>query len=198
MGNDFTTSLRPAIVMTILFAILLGLIYPLAMTGIGQTLFPSQANGSLVRDADSKVIGSMVAGQAFKSDRYFRTRPSAAGKDGYDGLASSGSNLGPTSQALVDRVKTDLAALPSEQSNVPPDLVTASASGLDPHISPEAALFQVDRVAKARGLPQATVRDLVMRHVEHPLLGILGENRVNVLALNQALDRAGHARPEAR
>jgi len=193
MGNDFTSSLRPAIVMTILFAILLGLVYPLAMTGIGQTLFPSQAGGSLVRGAGGQVIGSTVAGQAFTSDRYFRTRPSAAGK-GYDGLASSGSNLGPTSQALVDRVKTDLAALPPENSPVPPDLVTASASGLIWGSSPEAALFQVRRVAETRGLPQAAVRDLVTRHIEHPLLGFLGEDRVNVLALNQALDRMSGAR----
>jgi K+-transporting ATPase ATPase C chain len=194
MGNDFTTSLRPAIVMTILFAILLGLIYPLAMTGIGQTLFPSQSNGSLVRDTGGKVIGSTVAGQAFTSDRYFRTRPSAAGKDGYDGLASSGSNLGPTSQALVDRVKTDLAELPAGKANVPADLVTASASGLDPDMCPEAALFQASRVAAARGLSEAAVRDLVRRHAEHPLLGFLGEDRVNVLALNQALDRLSGAR----
>jgi K+-transporting ATPase ATPase C chain len=196
VGNDFTTSLRPAIVMTILFAILLGIVYPLAMTGIGQTLFPSQANGSLVRDAAGKVIGSRVAGQAFISDRYFQTRPSAAGK-GYDGLASSGSNLGPTAQALVDRVSLDVEKRRGEgvAGPMPADLVTASGSGLDPDLSPEAALVQVSRVASTRGLGEPEVRRLVERHVERPLLGFLGEDRVNVLALNQALDRLG---PESR
>lgn len=195
MGNDFTSSLRPAIVMTILFAILLGIVYPLAMTGIGQTLFPSQANGSLVRDGAGKVIGSTVAGQAFTSDRYFQTRPSAAGK-GYDGQASSGSNLGPTSQALVDRIKPDVEKRRSEgvTGAVPADLVTASGSGLDPDLSPAAALSQVARVASVRGLPEDTVRALVRGHTEGPLLGFLGEERVNVLALNQALDRAGAGR----
>jgi K+-transporting ATPase ATPase C chain len=192
MGNDFTSSLRPAFVMTILFAILLGIVYPLAMTGIGQTLFPAQANGSLVRDSAGKVIGSTVAGQAFTSDRYFQTRPSAAGK-GYDGLASSGSNLGPTSQALVDRIKPDVEKRRGEgvTGAVPADLVTASGSGLDPDLSPAAALAQVARVASVRGLPEPTVRALVERHVQGPLLGFLGEERVNVLALNQALDRVG-------
>ena len=139
MGKDFTSALRPAIVMTILFAVLLGLVYPFAMTGIGQALFPSQANGSLVRDARGTVIGSTVVGQAFTTDRYFQTRPSAAGK-GYDGLASSGSNLGPASQALVDRVKPDIAKRRAEgvSGPLPADLVTASGSGLDPDLSPAA------------------------------------------------------------
>lgn len=190
MGKDFTSSLRPAIVLTILFAILLGLLYPVAMTGIGQALFPSQANGSLVRDAAGRTIGSTVVGQAFTSERYFQTRPSAAGK-GYDGLASSGSNLGPTSQALVDRVKPDVEKRRGEGSPgpLPADLVTASGSGLDPDLSPEAARAQIARVARVRGLPEAQVGALVERNVQHPLLGILGENRVNVLALNQQLDR---------
>lgn len=190
MGNHFTSSLRPAIVMTILFAILLGIVYPLAMTGIGQILFPSQANGSLVRDAGGKVIGSTVIGQAFTSDRYFQTRPSAAGK-GYDGLASAGSNLGPTAQALADRVKTDVAKRRAEgvTGAVPADLVTASGSGLDPDLSPAAAFAQVSRVAKTRGLAEPDVRSLVEGHVAHPIAGVLGEDRVNVLALNQALDR---------
>lgn len=195
MGNDFTSSLRPAIVMTILFAILLGIVYPLAMTGIGQLIFPSQANGSLVRDSRGAVIGSTVVGQAFTSDRYFQTRPSAAGK-GYDALASSGSNLGPTAQALVDRVKPDIEKRRAEgvTGAVPADLVTASGSGLDPDLSPEAALAQASRVAKVRGLPEAQVRALVTANTDHPLLGILGEDRVNVFALNQALDRAGAGR----
>lgn len=196
MGKDLTTSLRPAIVMTILFAILLGLVYPLAMTGIGQTLFPAQANGSLMRDASGKVIGSTVVGQAFTSDRYFQTRPSAAGK-GYDGLASSGSNLGPTARALVDRVRADVEKRRGEgvTGAVPADLVTASGSGLDPDLSPAAALAQVSRVASARGLEEPALRQLVERNTQHPLLGFLGEDRVNVLALNQALDRLG---PEPR
>jgi potassium-transporting ATPase KdpC subunit len=195
MGNDFTSSLRPAIVLTILFAILLGILYPLAMTGIGQAIFPAQANGSLVRDSRGAVIGSAVVGQAFTSDRYFQTRPSAAGK-GYDGLASSGSNLGPTAQALVDRVKPDIEKRRAEgvTGAVPVDLVTASGSGLDPDLSPEAAIAQAPRIARVRGLPETAVRALVAANTDHPLLGILGEDRVNVLALNQALDRIGAGR----
>jgi K+-transporting ATPase ATPase C chain len=194
MGKDFATSLRPAIVLTILFAILLGLVYPLAMTGIGQAIFPSQANGSLIRDVAGRVVGSSVVGQAFTSDRYFQTRLSAAGK-GYDALASSGSNLGPTSQALVDRVKPDIAKRRAEgvTGPMPADLVTASGSGLDPDLSPESARAQAARVARARMLPEARVRALVEENVEHPLLGILGEERVNVLALNRQLDRLGAA-----
>lgn len=192
MGNDFTSSLRPAIVMTILFAILLGIGYPLAMTGIGQAIFPSQANGSLVRDSGGKVIGSTVVGQAFTSEGYFQTRPSAAG-DGYDGLASSGSNLGPTAQALTDRVKADVEKRQVEgmTGKMPADLVTASGSGLDPDLSPAAALAQAPRIARVRGLPESRVRALVAEQTAHPLLGFLGEERVNVLAINQALDRLG-------
>lgn len=195
MGNDFTSSLRPAIVMTILFAILLGILYPLTMTGIGQAIFPAEANGSLVRDSRGAVIGSTVVGQAFTSDRYFQTRPSAAGK-GYDGLASSGSNLGPTAQALVDRVKPDIEKRRAEGVTgvLPADLVTASGSGLDPDLSPEAALAQAPRIAKVRGLQESQVRALVTAQTDHPILGFLGEDRVNVFALNQALDRAGAGR----
>ena len=186
MGKDFTSALRPAIVMTILFAVLLGLVYPLAMTGIGQALFPSQANGSLVRDARGTVIGSTVVGQAFTTDRYFQTRPSAAGK-GYDGLASSGSNLGPASQALVDRVKPDIAKRRAEgvAGPMPADLVTASGSGLDPDLSPAAALAQAPRIARVRSVPVERVSALVTDATD---ASILGEPRVNVLALNRALD----------
>jgi K+-transporting ATPase ATPase C chain len=191
MGHDFTSSLRPALVMTLLFALLLGLAYPLALTGIGQLIFRSQANGSLIRDGD-KIVGSTILAQGFASDRYFHPRPSAAGK-GYDATASSGSNLGPASQALHDRVAGDVktlsAAVPGHP--VPVDLVTTSASGLDPDISPEAAFYQVSRVAKVRGLDEAGLRRLVTESTDHPLLGFLGEDRVNVLALNRQLDRLG-------
>lgn len=189
MNEDLTSAFRPAIVMTLLFAALLGLAYPVAMTGIGQLLFPAQANGSLIRDRAGTVIGSSVVGQAFVSDRYFRTRPSAAG-EGYDGLASSGSNLGPASQALVDRVKADVAAQRAAgvAAPLPADLVTASGSGLDPDLSPAAALTQAPRIAKIRGLSEADVRVLVAKHVE---TSWLGDPHVNVLALNRALDQLG-------
>jgi len=186
MNTDITTALRPAIVMTILFAVLLGLVYPLAMTGLGQALFPWQANGSLVRDPAGRVIGSVVVGQAFAGDRYFRTRPSAAGS-GYDGLASSGSNLAPASAALADRVRADIAARRAEgvAGPLPADLVTASGSGLDPDLSPASALLQTPRIAHARNLPIAQVRTLVSTQTRSPMLG---DPHVNVLALNRALD----------
>ncbi|HEX7822477.1 MAG TPA: potassium-transporting ATPase subunit KdpC [Sphingobium sp.] len=194
MAKDFITALRPALVMTLLFALLLGIAYPLALTGVGQALFPAQANGSLIRQ-DGKVVGSGLIGQAFSSDRYFHPRPSAAGK-GYDGLASSGSNLGPTSRALHDRVKGDVAALATTQPGrpVPADMVTTSASGLDPDISPAAALYQVERVAQARGLAPTTVRALVERSIETPVPAFLGDPHVNVLDLNRRLD-AMRAKP---
>lgn len=189
MGKDILISLRPAVVLTLLFALLLGIAYPLAMTGIGQALFPHQANGSLIVDK-GKAVGSALIGQRFVDPRYFASRPSAAG-GGYDALASSGSNLGPTSRALVTRVKADVAKFQamSPGSPVPSDLVTASASGLDPDISPEAAFYQVAHVAAARGMTPAIVRALVDQTIERPLLGLLGEPRVNVVDLNRRLDQ---------
>lgn len=186
MLTDLKTALRPAIALTLFFAALLGIAYPLAVTGAAQLLFPHQANGSLIRDAGGRVIGSELIGQAFASPAYFAGRPSAAGS-GYDAMASSGSNYGPASAALAERVRKDVAALGG--GAVPADLVTTSASGLDPDISPAAARFQAPRVAAARGLPVARVQALVAAHTDQPLLGILGEPRVNVLALNRALDR---------
>jgi K+-transporting ATPase ATPase C chain len=189
MNKDFITSLRPALVMTLLFALLLGIAYPLALTGIGQLIFPNQANGSLVSN-NGEVIGSKVIGQAFTSERYFNTRPSAAGSDGYDGLASSGSNLGPTSQALAERVREKVGTMKAAEPGkaVPADLATASGSGLDPDISPEAAYYQVARIARVRNLDGAAVRRLVNESIQQPLLGFLGEPRVNVFELNRRLD----------
>jgi K+-transporting ATPase ATPase C chain len=197
MLNDFTSALRPALVLTLLFAVLLGLAYPAALTGIGQRVFATQANGSLIRQ-DGRVVGSELIGQAFTGPAYFHGRPSAAGK-GNDAAASAGSNLGPTSRVLVDRVKTDVAALrTSPDIPVPPDLVTTSASGLDPHVSPEAALFQVERIAKARNMDEAKIRGLVIDRTDGRLLGFLGEPRVNVLDLNLALDTMSRKGAEPR
>ncbi len=193
--------IRPAVVTLAAFTVITGLAYPAAIAGLGQLMFPSQANGSMVL-RDGKVVGSALIGQDFSSPRYFHPRPSATSAADpadasktvaapYNAANSSGSNLAPTAKALADRVKGDVAALQAENPGVPvpADLVTTSASGLDPDISPEAALFQVPRVAKARGVAADQVRALVEAQTAERWLGVLGERRVNVLALNMALDR---------
>jgi K+-transporting ATPase ATPase C chain len=192
--------LRPPLVMIAAFTLITGLAYPLAVTGIAQVMHPTAANGSLI-ERDGKVIGSALIGQAFKSDRYFHPRPSAtidtdpndASKTvdaPYNAASSAGSNLGPITQKLLDRVKGDVDALRTAgvPGPIPVDAVTASASGLDPHVSPQTALLQVPRIAKARGLPEARVWTLVGAHIDGRALGLLGEPRVNVLQLNLALD----------
>jgi K+-transporting ATPase ATPase C chain len=192
--------IRPAIVVLVALTLITGLVYPLAMTGIAEIIFPRQAQGSLI-EQDGKVVGSALIGQVFESDKYFHSRPSATTAPDpndstktvpapYNAANSGGSNLGPSNKALIDRVQGDVDKLKAENPSmpVPQDLVTTSASGLDPHISPEAALFQVPRIAKARNLPEDRVRQLVADNTEGRLFGLLGEPRVNVLQLNLALD----------
>ena len=187
-GADVMTAIRPAIMILLLFTVITGLIYPLAITGIVQVIFPWQANGSLIRDGN-RIVGSQLIAQGFARPEYFHPRPSAAGK-GYDASASSGSNQGPTSKALADSIKQNIAQARADgvTGPVPADMVTASGSGLDPYISPANALAQVSRVAKARGLPPEQVRALVERSIVGPTLGLLGEAHANVLVLNRQLD----------
>ncbi len=188
-----TTFLRhrlwPAVALLLALTVITGVIYPVAVTAVAQVVFPSQANGSLIV-VDGKTVGSSLIGQAFNDDKYFWGRLSAAGKDGYDASGSAGSNLGPTSQALIDRMTADVDRIRAANGGgpVPVDLVTTSASGLDPDISPAAADYQVARVAKARGMTEDAVRAVVAKHTEQPLLGFLGEPRVNVLLTNLDLD----------
>lgn len=189
MSRPVLVALRAAAVTLVLT----GLVYPLALTGVARILFPERSAGSLVRDAQGAVVGSALIGQPFTSAAYLQARPSAAGQNGYDGAASSGSNLGPTSAKLRDRVRADVERLrqenPDAPGEVPAELVTASGSGLDPHVSPRAALWQVTRIASARRVAADRVRAVVEAYVEGRQLGILGEPRVNVLAVNLALDR---------
>ena len=186
MKKDLQIAIRFTVVTTVLF----GLAYPLVVTGLSQWLFPRQSNGSLIT-RDDKIVGSQLIGQTFSSDSYFHVRPSSAG-DGYDAANSSGSNLAPTNHALVERVQADVAKLRAENPNapIPVDLVTASGSGLDPHISPAAADFQVPRVASARKISQESLRALLAKHTEARQFGVFGEPRVNVLELNLDLDTA--------
>jgi K+-transporting ATPase ATPase C chain len=185
---------------TIVTLVLTGLLYPFAMTGLAQVLFPLRANGSLVTDEKGQVVGSELIAQGFANPAYFQPRPSAAGEKGYDATSSSGSNLGPTSKKLQDRINDDLKRLKGENPEatgpVPAELVTTSASGLDPHLSPEAMLWQAPRVAKARGISVERVRGVVEANIEGRTFGVLGEPRVNVLMVNLDLDRRfGRAMP---
>ena len=186
------SDIRPAIVSTVILTLLLGLGYPLAITGISQVAFPYQANGSLVKDAKGNVIGSALLAQPFAKDEYLHPRPSAAGSNGYDPTASAGSNYGPLSADLAKRIAGDADALRKSTGHqeIPDDAITTSGSGLDPDISPAYALLQADRIAKARGADVQTVRNLIGSHIEQPLLGFIGQPHVNVLMTNRALDAA--------
>lgn len=185
-----TSYFRPALVLVAIFTVVTGLAYPLAMTGLANLVFPSAADGSLIV-REGTIVGSRLIGQVFSTDRYFHGRPSAAGQAGYDAAASSGSNLGPLSKKLLDRVAADVANLRGPAGTpVPADAVTTSASGLDPHISPAYAELQVERVAKARGVSPDRVRAIVAQNLDKPDFGLLGEERINVVLLNLALDAA--------
>jgi potassium-transporting ATPase KdpC subunit len=189
MMSFVRSRLYPAVALLVLITLLTGVVYPVAVWAIGQVAFHQQANGSLIV-VDGKTVGSSLIGQAFSDPKYFWSRPSAAGKNGYDANGSAGSNLGPTSKDLIDRITADVDRLRAANGGgpVPIDLVTTSASGLDPDISPAAAEYQVARVAKARGMSEADVRAAVARHTEEPLFGFLGKPAVNVLELNLDLD----------
>ncbi len=182
-------NLLMALWFTLVTTVMFGVLYPLAITGLAQVLFPDRADGQLI-ERNGKIVGSRIIGQSFTGPGYFHSRPSAAGAAGYDGTASGGSNLGPTNKALLDRIAASVPGLQAENPNmpVPIDLVTASGSGLDPHISPAGAEFQISRVARERGLSESVVRNLVAKHTESRQLGFLGEPRVNVLELNLELD----------
>ena len=190
--------LLPAVLFTAVTIVVFGLIYPMVVWLIGSVAFPYQANGSLVRDDKGVVVGSSLIGQLFTKPQYFQGRPSAAGKNGYDPTQTGGTNLAPTSKKLIDSVTAAIAALkkanPDATGDIPPELVTSSASGIDPDISPEGAYYQIPRVAKARGVSQDAIRAIVDAHIRGRTFGILGEPRVNVFELNRALDAAPSAK----
>jgi len=191
--NAFVSEIRSAVVSTVVIAVACCAIYPLAVTGIAKAAFREKADGSLITGSSGKIVGSALLGQSFTGEKYFNSRPSAAGANGYDGASSSGSNLGPTSQKLADQIKERVAAYRTanglgDKDEVPADAVTASGSGLDPHISPANAALQAARVARVRNLPVEKVRELIESHTEKPDLGIFGDAGVNVLKLNLALD----------
>jgi K+-transporting ATPase ATPase C chain len=190
MQHFFRHQLLPAVMLLLALTIITGVIYPAAIAVIGQVAFPKQANGSFVTTADGRTIGSSLIGQAFSDPKYFWGRLSAAGADGYDANSSAGSNLGPTNATLIQRIQDQADSLRAENGDapIPVDLVTTSASGLDPDISPAAARYQIARVAKARGMAESDVQAAIARHTEQPLFGFLGQPRVNVLLLNLDLD----------
>jgi K+-transporting ATPase ATPase C chain len=191
MRSFLVHQLRPAIFVLVLLTLVTGFAYPAAVTAVAQVVFPHQANGSLISTASGKVVGSSLIGQGFSDPKYLWGRPSAAGKDGYDANGSGGSQLGPTSQALIDRISVEVDRLKASNGNapIPVDLVTTSASGLDPQISPAAAEYQVARIASARGIDPAAVRAAIARHTDQPLFGFIGQAAVNVLLVNLDLDQ---------
>lgn len=200
-GSSLLAQARAAIVSTLFFTLLLGVVYPLLITAIGQLAFPARAGGSLIRDAQGQVVGSALLAQSFTRPEYLHPRPSAAGAEGYDAAGSSGANLGPLNPKLIETVSGRAAELKAQAGGapIPADAVTASASGLDPHVSPANARMQAARIAQARGVALAEVRRIIEAHVEGPTLGVLGQPRVNVLEVNLALDKAfGSAEPSRR